>query len=113
MLACFFGLINNFWHKQVTCSSPHRTSKDEDILHPPRHLILTLGADFTTHGFMFKANIYQILGCSSHGSNSQAPFLSHQLISAALHGPSFHPAAVYIPDSVGHIIILPKRKIPP
>ena len=26
----------------ITCSSPHRTSKEEDILHPPKHLILTL-----------------------------------------------------------------------
>ena len=34
----------------VTCSSPHRTSKEEDILHPPEHSLLTLRADFTTHG---------------------------------------------------------------
>ena len=27
----------------VTCSSPHKTSKEEDILHPPGHLLLTLG----------------------------------------------------------------------
>ena len=38
----------------VTCSSPHRTSKQEDILHFPGHLLLTIGADFTTHGLMFK-----------------------------------------------------------
>ena len=25
----------------ITCSSPHRTSKEGDILHPPRHLLLT------------------------------------------------------------------------
>ena len=31
----------------ITCSSPHRTSKDGDILHPPGHLLLTLGADLT------------------------------------------------------------------
>ena len=37
----------------VTCSSPHRTSKEEDILHPPGHLLLTFGADFTTHSFLF------------------------------------------------------------
>ena len=42
----------------VTCSSPHRTSKEEDILHQPRHLLLTLGADFTTHGFLFKDETY-------------------------------------------------------
>ena len=97
----------------VTCSSPYRTSKDEDILHPPGHLLLTLGADFTTHGFLFKANIYQFLGCSSDGSNSQEPFLSLQMISVALHGSSLHLAAVYIFDLVEHIILLPKRKIPP
>ena len=34
----------------ITCSSPHNTSKDGDILHSPRHLLLTPGADFTSHG---------------------------------------------------------------
>ena len=29
----------------VTCSSPHKTSKEEDILHPHGHLLLTLGDD--------------------------------------------------------------------
>ena len=96
----------------VTCSSPHKTSKEEDILHPPGHLLLTLGVDFTIHGLLFKAAIYQFLVCSSHGSNSQAHFLSLQMVSTALHGSSFHPADVDIPDSVGHIIVLPKRKIP-
>ena len=62
---------------------------------------------------MFKAAIYQLLGCSSHGLNSQAPFLSHQLISSTLHRFIFYLAAVYILDSVEHIILLPKRKIPP
>ena len=55
----------------VTCSSPHRTSKEEDILHPLGHLLLTLGDYFTTHGFLFKDDIYHFLGCSSHGSNFQ------------------------------------------
>ena len=45
----------------VTCSSPHKTSKEEDILHSLAHLILILGADFTTHGFLFKAETYQFL----------------------------------------------------
>ena len=94
----------------VTCSYLHRTSKVGDILHPPRHLLLTPGDDFSSHGLMFKAEIYQFLGCSSHGSNSQSHFLSHQLVSAALHGSNFHPATVYIPDLVGHAILLPKRK---
>ena len=53
----------------VTCSSPHITSKEEDILHPPGHLLLTLGVDFTTHGLLFKAATYQLLECSSHGLN--------------------------------------------
>ena len=74
----------------ITCSSPHRTSKVGDILHPSRHLLLTLGANSTSHGLMFKAEIYQLLGCSSHGLNSLTPFLSHQLIFIALHGSSFH-----------------------
>ena len=76
----------------ITCSSSHRTSKEEDFLHPPGHLLLTLWADFTTHGLLFKA--YQILGFSSHGSNSQELLLSLQLISDALHGSSFHRVAV-------------------
>ena len=47
----------------VTSSSPHRTSKEEDILHPLGHLLLNIGADFTTHGFLFKAATYQFLEC--------------------------------------------------
>ena len=47
----------------ITCSSPHRTSKEGDILHSPRHLLLKLGADFNSHGSMFKAEIYHFLGC--------------------------------------------------
>ena len=39
----------------ITCSSPHRTSEVGDILHPPRHLLLTLGAHFTTNGLLFNA----------------------------------------------------------
>ena len=62
---------------------------------------------------MFKAPIYQFLGFSSHGSNFQACFLSHQLISVALHGSSFHLAAVYVPDLVEHILLLPKMNITP
>ena len=62
---------------------------------------------------MFKDSTYQFLGCYSDGSNSQALFLSHQLISVALHGSSFHHATVYIFDSVECIVLLPKRKIPP
>ena len=97
----------------ITCSSPHRTSKVGDILHLPRHLLLTLGDDFTSNGLIFKDSIYHFFGCSSHGSNYQELFLSQQLISAALHGSSFHGATVYISDSVEYIVLLPKRKIPP
>ena len=42
----------------VTCSSPHRTSKEEDILNPPGHLLLTLGDDFKNHCFLFMYEIY-------------------------------------------------------
>ena len=84
----------------VTCSSPHITSKEEDILHLLGHLILTLGDDFTTHGFLFKAAKYQFLECSTHCSNPQALFLSYQLISVSLHWSSFHPVVVYISDLV-------------
>ena len=76
-------------------------------------MLLKLGDDFTTHGLLFKAEIYQGLGCSLHGLNSQELLLSHQLISASLHGSSFHHATVYVSDSVEYIILLPKRKIPP
>ena len=55
----------------ITCSSPHRTSKDGDILHSPRHLLLTLGADFMPHGFLLKDEIYQVIWCFSHVFNSQ------------------------------------------
>ena len=70
----------------VTCSSPHRTGKEEYFLHPPGHLLLTLGDTFTTHGLLFMAEKYQFLDCSSHGLNPQEPFLTYQLISVALHG---------------------------
>ena len=97
----------------VTCSSPHRFSKEEDILHPLGHLLLRIGDDFTTHGFLLKAETYQFLECSSHGSNPQEPLLSLQMISATLHGSSFHHAALYISDSIECINLLPKWKIPP
>ena len=61
---------------------------------------------------MFKAAIYRLLGFSSDGSNSQALFLSHQLISVALHGSNFYLADVYVPNLVEHFLLLPKRKIP-
>ena len=97
----------------ITCSSPHRTSKEEDILHPPKHFLLTLGADFTTHGLLFMAETYNFLECSSHVLNPQEPFLTYQLISVALHGSIFHPVVVYISYLVEHILLLPKRKTPP
>ena len=82
-------------------------------MHPPGHLLLTLGAVFTTHGFLFMAATYQFLECSSHGLNPQEPFLTYQLILVALHGSSLHPATAYISNLVEHIILLPKRNIPP
>ena len=82
-------------------------------MHSPGHLILTLGADFTSHGLIFKAEIYHFIGCSSYGLNSQSLLISYQLTSFALHGFSFHLAVVYISISVEHILLLPKRNIPP
>ena len=58
----------------ITCSSPQRTSKARDIMHPHRHLLLKLVDDFASHGMMFKDSTYNFLGCSSHGSNYQALF---------------------------------------
>ena len=77
------------------------------------YLLLKIGAYFTTHGFLFKAETYKFLECSTHGSNPQEPLLSLQMISIALHGSSFHRAAVYISDRVECIVILPKWKTPP
>ena len=82
-------------------------------MHSPGHLLLTLGADFTTHGFLFMAATYQFIKCFSHVMNPQEPFLTYQLIAVSLHGFSLHPAAVYISDLVEHMILLPKRKIHP
>ena len=95
----------------VTYSSPHITSKEEDILHLLGHLLLKIGADFTTHGLLFKDVTYQFLNCSTHGSNPQEPLLSLQMILATLHGSIFHRATVYISDLVECIVLLPKRKI--
>ena len=94
----------------ITCKSPHGTSKDGDVLHSPGHLLLTLGPNFSSHGSMFKVGTYNFLGFTSHGSNSQEHFLSHQLISVALHGSSFHLAAVYVPDLVEHILLFQRGK---
>ena len=80
-------------------------------MHPPGHLLLTLGAVITTHGFLFMDATYQFLEFSSHYLNSQEPFLTFQLTLVALHGSSLHLAAIYISDLVEHIILLPKRKI--
>ena len=66
-----------------------------------------IGADFTTHGFLFMDEKYHFIEFSSHGLNTQEPFLTYQLISVALHGASLHPTAVYISDLVEHIILLP------
>ena len=82
-------------------------------MHPPGHLLLTLGDVLTTHGLLFMSATYQFLGCSSHVLNPQEPFLTYQLTSVALHGSSLHLTAVYISDLVEHIILLPKRKILP
>ena len=97
----------------VTCSSPHRTSKEEDILHLLGHLLLRFGADFTNYGLLFRAATYQFLECSTHGLNPQEPLLSLQMISATLHGSSFHCATIYISDLVECIVLLPNWKIPP
>ena len=75
-------------------------------------ILLTLGADFTSHGSMLNAATYQFLVFTSHGSNSQELFLSHQLNSVSLHGSNFHLAVVYVPNLIEHIPRLPKRKIP-
>ena len=97
----------------ITCSSPHRTGKEEDFLHPPGHLPLTLGVVITTHGLLFMAATYQFLECSSHVLNPQEAFLTYQLTSVALHGSSLYPEAIYISDLAEHIILLPKRNISP
>ena len=95
----------------ITCSSPHRTSKEEDFLHLPGHLLLTLGDVLTTHGFLFMDETYHFLEFSSHYLNSQEPFLTFQLTSVALDGSSLHPTTIYIFYLVEHIILLPKRNI--
>ena len=82
-------------------------------MHLPGHLLLTLGADFTTHGLMLNDEIYQSLCFYSHVLNSQELLLSLQLISTTLHGSSFHRAIVYISDSIECIVILPKWNIHP
>ena len=82
-------------------------------MHPPGHFLLTLGDVFNTHGLLLMAETYHFLECYSHGLNPQEPFLTYQLISAALHGSSLHPTAVYIFDLVEHISLLRKSKITP
>ena len=83
------------------------------FLHPRGSLLLTLGAVINTHGLLFMDATYHFLESSSHVLNPQEPFLTYQLTSVALHGSNLHPTAVYIYDLVEHVILLPKRKIPP
>ena len=47
----------------VTYLTPHRTSKEEYFMRPPGHLLLTLGAVFTTHGLLFMDATYKFLEC--------------------------------------------------
>ena len=103
------GLISS--PHMITCSSPH--SKDGDLLHSLGHLLLTFGAQFTSHGSMFKDEPSQLLGFTSHGLNSQALFLFCQTILVSLHGPIIYYATAYVLDSVDQIHVLLKKKIPP
>ena len=64
----------------IACSSPHRISKDGDIMHSLGHLLLTHIADFTSYGSMIKGETYNLLGITSHGFNYQALLLSHHFI---------------------------------
>ena len=64
----------------ITCSSPHRTGKEEYFLHLPRHLLLRLGDILNTHGFLFMDVTYQFLECFSHVMNPQEPFLTYQVL---------------------------------
>ena len=82
-------------------------------MHSPGHLLLTNGDDFTSHGSMFKDATSQFLVFTSHGSNSQEFFLSHQFASVSLHGSYFHLEFVYVFDSIEKIHVLPKMKISP
>ena len=56
----------------ITCSSPHNTSKDGDILHFPN----TRNRFYLTWLYFQGFNIYLFVFIS-HGSNSQSLFLSH------------------------------------
>ena len=60
----------------ITCTLPYNDNEIGYILHLLGHFLLTSGDDFTSHGSMFKAETSQLLGFTSHGSNSQAPMLS-------------------------------------
>ena len=61
---------------------------------------------------MFKDATSQFLVFTSHGSNSQEFFLSHQFASVSLHGSYFHLEVVYVVDSIEKIHVLTKRNIP-
>ena len=65
------------------------------------NLIILLNQNHPNRSIL-KVATYKFLRFTSHGSNSQEIFLSHQLISVALHGSSFHLADVYVPNSVEH-----------
>ena len=65
----------------ITCTLPYNDTEFGDIMHSPGHFLLTSRDDFTSHGSMFNTATSQFLGFTSHGLNSQAPFLSHQFTS--------------------------------
>ena len=82
-------------------------------MHSLGQFLLTYGADFTSLGSIFKAATSQLLGFTSHGSNSQAVLLAHQFTSVSLHGPIIYYGVVYVSDLVEKIHVLPRKKITP
>ena len=92
----------------ITSTHPLCVNEDRDMIHSLGQLFHLSRAHFISTGSKFKS--YHHLGADY---NSQDPSVlpSHHWISVVLHGPRFHPAAVFDPGE--QIYLLPKKKIPP
>ena len=88
----------------TTCTYPLYVNEMGGIIHLLVQLFHLSGAVLISIGSKLKSS-YHI------GANYNSQEISHHWILVILHGPSFHPAAVF--DLGEQISLLPKKKIPP
>ena len=103
-----FDPIPSLYSYKITSTHPLCVNEDGDIIHSLGQLFHLFGAHFISTSSKFKS--YHHLG-ADYKSQDPSVLPSHYRISVVLHGPRFHPAAVF--DQSEQIYLLPKKKIPP